>query len=541
MPAPPEVKVRGRRGRSEGYVDVGALHRALVTSFADALRSGIPVERLDLGRLPRAHVGAAPLALPGERELEMRIAGLSAEVDACFLKQARAVAGSSEEADLRAQGIAMKAALASAEAELAQLRRGPAKDVPPVEGPPRLVLAALKRALEILLLDGGRITNQQAAALDVVLADLVLEPGEGVWRCQASWRVPMTDGVALLGPVPFTVAMPAQRTTAVVRRNLGQVSADDRSAARDVALLMQLGLSKNAADTALDSPFPLLVPALVHALGGKPLPPDTAPAWQQLAFLAWLKRVYTDPQFKWSQGYTVVPFTEQSIVNAVVGRGGKANGRHICESMPRMTNPRLLRTVKKAMRIWNGAACEAPMVSYRRQSKKGDRGRGGRYALFTCDCRTPITTVVCAPEVPRRLLCKCGQMPDAQLWAMDPLVRFPPEYRSLSPSREQVEAYQQRDRGRSDAIRIGPTARLVLGLAGLRHPQEMSTTQISVALERSVYQAQDTLRRMEASGLITSRQPDNTGMVGRPPQMWTVHGDALAGKKVLSMGNWDCG
>lgn len=73
MPAPPEVKVKGRRGRSEGYVEVGALHRALVSSFADALRAGVPVERLDLGRLPRAHVGAAPMALPGERELELRM------------------------------------------------------------------------------------------------------------------------------------------------------------------------------------------------------------------------------------------------------------------------------------------------------------------------------------------------------------------------------------------------------------------------------------------------------------------------------------
>lgn len=272
MPASPEVRGKGRRGRSEGYVDVGALHRGLVTSFADALRSGVSLERFDLGRLPRAHVGAAPLAVPGERELEKRIAGLSADVDTCFSKQARAVAGSSEEAELRAEDIAMKAALASAETELVELRRGVAKGVPHVEGPPRLGLAALQRALEALLLGGGRITNQQVAALDTVLADLVLEPGEGVWRCRASWRVPMTDGIALLGPVHFTVAMPAQRTTAVVRRNLGDAGAHDQSATRDVALLMKLGRSKNAADTALDSPFPLLVPALLHALGGKRLP-----------------------------------------------------------------------------------------------------------------------------------------------------------------------------------------------------------------------------------------------------------------------------
>lgn len=79
---------------------------------------------------------------------------------------------------------------------------------------------------------------------------------------------------------------------------------------------------------------------------------------------------------------------------------------------------------------------------------------------------------------------------------------------------------------------------LVLGLTGLQHPREMSTTQISVALGRSVNQMRDTLRRMEASGLITSRQPDGTGMVGRQPLIWTVHGDALAGKDVLSMGTW---
>lgn len=206
-------------------------------------------------------------------------------MDACFLKQARAVAGSSDEADLRAEGIAMKAALASAEAELAQLRRGPAKDVPAVEGPPRLVLAALKRALEALLLDGGRITNQQAAALDDVLAELVLK------------------------------------------------------------------------------------------------------------------------------GYTVMPFTEQSIVNAVVDQGVEANGRQICESMPRMTNPRLLQTVKKAMRIWNGAACEVPMVSYRRQSKKGDRGRGGRYSLFTCDCGDPITTVGAHPRCPAGCFVSAARCP----------------------------------------------------------------------------------------------------------------------------------
>jgi hypothetical protein len=254
--------------------------------------------------------------------------------------------------------------------------------------------------------------------------------------------------------------------------------------------------------------------------------------------MKWIAHVYGNSQFSWSHAYSWYEFTDQNIVHAVEDLGGAGFGRQVCALVARMTNRRLTHHLRRSVETYTGERITVPVVRYARQSAIGDRGRGGRYSLWPCVCGGFARVAICAPEVPRRLLCHCGRMMAAAEFGMPDDVRFPDEYKTLSPSREACAIFAKRDSGRGAQPRLGPTAAKILQIPGVQAPHGLTSKEIAAVIGVGVMSARDTLRRMEAKGWIRRSLSPDKPEVGRRPEVWTVDRDPLAYQDVIVMGEW---
>ena len=311
------------------------------------------------------------------------------------------------------------------------------KALPPAvasDGPIDIVEEVWVKALLTLRLNAGKaVSQQQKNAIDLLVVDWDHEWIDGQLWLKAWLRLNTSRGVAKLGPVRWRVYTPAQGSTRL-NLSLGGTEFDpDHSRRQYTALLAQTPVHGEAAKVALNG-FPQIKHVLLHHLGGVPLPDHVGAEWTDPRFVAWLVKTYTNPQFGWlGHGRYMFFVAMRQYVNSFAARHPDGFTLNDLRQEIPVLSPNDL-----------GKYSIDEYVGTKRQNDKDrkappwyasivlrggkTRGRDATFGPVMCVCGSPAEISARVPEVPRALLCRCGRMPDAERFGMDPDLRFPSEY-----------------------------------------------------------------------------------------------------------------
>ena len=412
-----------------GYFNDHDIARGLVSAFAAAVRTGIPVERMPHQTM-FATAGTLTLADDEERRLEdlrVRIADADKRALRAKTLSLDPEADEDEAKDYQVQARAARREASEARSALHALEKQIAEPQTPAAGPFDALTDLWLPALRALVENGGRVTQAQYQALRVVMPEFSMRPVDGLWWGSARFRVNTTDGVATLGPVTWLIGAGGGRGSSAFAANTSARVRDRRSRRELKAILTDKGqLTADAAATALSSPFPQLPAMLAHLAAGQPLPEWVSEQWTAEPFAAWLKQIYCNPRWCWlgNGKYAITSPRRQLIVDyaqknvsftaAEAVRDLPLPGREAVATLARATAP------GANGRSWLPAVQVLPPAGARVKT----------FGPVLCRCGEPAAISVRIPEVPADLLCRCGRTPPRGNAMPDDVV-FPDEYQQL--------------------------------------------------------------------------------------------------------------
>lgn len=299
--------IKGRRGDHIATVDEGAMHRSIAHGVAEAIRDGvsarlIPGEILWIGPSP----GMPSLSNgPARRKrLETHV-----EDETRRATQARHNANDTQDPDLRADFLEdAKRATAKCRRLKKLIEEIDVEAATPVLLPERFEsnTDALVQALSSLANAVGPQPADMRAALQSIITDESLNITDDAVEWSLYVRIPVDQGVVVLGPITGTIPNLKMRPpTGVTRRQRKEF----------VNQLIPDGLSRLAAESAATCAFPNLVDALLSDVGSGP------DQW-----IRHVRAVYLNPEFKWNRGRWMLDNqTRQKLCDVLVRHGGSAS------------------------------------------------------------------------------------------------------------------------------------------------------------------------------------------------------------------------
>lgn len=414
-------------GAKAAVIDMSALHRDMLTAFAEGCRTGIPVELLDGHRAARTldrivvvnHHKARMDLLTGKlsdaRRLAARARRLAVEetddeVADGFREDARRHTKTAtrlqDEIDRLCHEVEGSAVPDAFEGEVAYLLHG---------------LSALFTPKD------GRVEAEKAAALRTVLHQPALwRDGDTVhWR--AGLLVPADGRVYVLGP--FTGSVPAKGRK-LTPAETAELAGSGGAAHRRRSTMHQLitaGYPMHLARCASLAPGGQLPRVL---LGENVTWPDCPANFDHTKFNDHVRAIWTTHP-RWAKGvYCHTNPSRQALADIVAALGGFASVPQIDpilltmgirrNAVYYMTKPRPMRN--PTVPIWPATLTRLGTWSRRRGAPPN------LMASILCPtCGRPATAVVRVPELPDALLCRtCAIMPSR------PDLEFPPSYLDLA-------------------------------------------------------------------------------------------------------------
>lgn len=444
--------VAGTTGEPEviGFVNEREFARGFVRALAQACRTGVPVE-LRAGM--RAYVGHS-----GPRFVDEAAAArkrLLEDIEANERQRTNALeavlaarAPSVVQAMVQAAESAL-AAVARLTEQLALMDAEPHDAVVSREGfdASADVLTEAMRGL----VRAPRMTRLEHDNFRRVVPQLRVWPTVDGWGAEAYVRILVADGLAVLGPITWTVVTDRAGMGAM-RSNLRDrpLPAQQSPAQVESMLVHEANLSAPAAHVLARAPFPELAQLVLHSTSGRDLPNWVEEQWREPAFVEHVLEVYASRQFERSQNYGRLRHVAQGVVDCTAAAG--------------------LLTLSEFRRSYPGASAGDLWPLARPESRDAtSHGRRPPVRLVTdaegaralasvmCQCGLPATTMARGPEIPGALLCSCGRAPFAERGSTASKVIFPPIYQRVRVSREAAQrALCRRLGGRADALTTLP-------------------------------------------------------------------------------------
>jgi hypothetical protein len=486
-----------------GYVRASQLVDGLVDALVDALRTGVPVQLLPHHSL----FDAGRVRVPFDEREHQRQALHDELVDVLADKEA------ARNRAKQAQRRNDEAAANEYDADVADLRAKASRlqhaldelivdTTAPAHAEPFDVQADVwAPALRSIKSSRGRLRQDEASALDLIVPQLRVEPIGTRWQGVATLRIPTSSGVAELGPVRWDIDTAGNKGGQAVALARGNVvlSGETRRKPELVADLVLSGtITREAAMTAVNAPFAELRALLLHTVRGEPWPDWVGLQWQDPVFVQWVHDIYTDPQWVWRGNgrYTLFSPMRQFAVHEVA-----AEGPLTVAELTSRAGAAVVNLVK-----FTGDARDGTVRAWRPSLRLVDPGRTQTTAVLgpiMCSCGRPATIVARAPEVVTDLLCECGRMPGGQLHGAPEGLRFPDAYQDLRLSRDNCVADLTASAARN-ARNLPPRSRRVVDL--LASQDGMSEGDLRRAMNTSSVVA--TLRRLQHQGYIRDVQTD---------------------------------
>lgn len=426
-------------GRREGLV-VGStpalvLHRAMVEAAAEALRAGVTVQRLahlrgvdrrdELRRL-REDL-AAQIKVVKRREANAELTMLDAETD-----------------EQRRRGNELVRELQRQRADLEQQLS--ATDDHVADTLPDVLHGALGEHLLALasLATRDRLDPAAAQAVGDIVRDFTLKPTDArTLHFQFSLRLPLSDGVYLLGPVQGEVSNRSRGSQLDLRglpsEASRRLSRDDTAALGQVLdqLLVDGRVPTKAVHALQACALPHVPHALLAALRGTDPPAWLPAAWRNPDWIQHLVNVYTDRDFTWSRSLWCVTSTTRQLLTDLVADGPMTVRELQAALAGTSLGPSILTkysdpagTTPAAWKPWMPSVVRTG--GWQRGGRApADRGLG---PVQCPTCGSAASRIVRVPEIPGDLLCgHCRTAPAA------PDLDVPKEYIGLAVGRAQAD------------------------------------------------------------------------------------------------------
>jgi hypothetical protein len=452
-------------GQTVAYFTFDELHIGLARGAAAAVRSGVPAKVLAGQSM---FVGTdAPVAPPDT--LALRRLALEDRAEAAHLRARRALesflSAQDDEKAKEYKSIENNALADRREAlvELADLEKPPLpRPVAPFDALTNIIVPALSRVATCQ----GDFTVKESHALDQVIPDYRLQRrSDGLYWGTATVLLNTADGVAELGGFDFKAGV-GGRGTALLRGQLDNSHLhNEGSRAFLRSTLEEAGVTAGAALTLVNAPLPQLAFAVLHGLVQHEWPDWVSEEWRQPAFVRWVTAVYSDRAFSWlgrGRYLDSAPFRQATLWFASEF-GGPFSIADLRTKVP-VDRLALLAHLTQVRKTPHGKT--SPWYPSLVDVTSAKRFYESSLAsAIRCECGAVADHALRAPEVPRALLCDCGQMPDAKEFHMADDVRFPSDYARLKMTfevavgvvREQLAARTNAWNGRTkDIILLGP-------------------------------------------------------------------------------------
>ncbi|WP_311208467.1 MULTISPECIES: hypothetical protein [unclassified Aeromicrobium] len=431
--------------------------KEMVAAIKDAIRDGVPVRELPDATMFHQRGTYLSTDAREQQAHETRTAIADAKADAAAAadlaiaaKKRRDEDGAARflkkvsKADARARQL--KAVLDDLETSTAPAERHPeAFDVDA-----EVWVPALNR-----IRSGGKFTQTERNALDVIMPNLSFHYRDGRWHGEATLRITTSRGVAELGPIRWTCANGVRTPTSAVERPAPGRSRDQRGLREIRVKLLSTGRVNDAAALILvQAPFTELRSVALHAFAGEDFPDWVGPKWREPEFIDWIAKTYAAKDFVGMHGQYGKSSPTRQFAATFVAKNGTSSPVDILAAMGA---PGRDHTEFGRVR-WDDSnrPFQPPLIL----ENPGRPIAEQRYRSVLCECGAPASRVIRVPEIPRSLLCHCGLMPDSESFGASKTLRFPDEYGSLEISTEYCLAELER---RHDPFKqLGPVADLCL-------------------------------------------------------------------------------
>lgn len=494
---------------------MGGMVRALI----EALREGIPASHMPARRM--FNVGDRLVSIDARaRQVEaLQTAVAEAKREASQAARLAMRALDDNESDMFAvEARKASARAAAAETALADLRKEPEQVTP--QAPFNALTHVWVPGLLALAGKEGRVTQAQANALDVVLVDFKLFRRDTIWWGTTKLRVETTEGVAELGPVEWRVAESGRGPVHVLAKHPARITVPGLMKRDLTSRLVDAGLSRLAALTAINSPFAELPHVLLHHLAGEPWPDFVGDDWKEPLFGAWVAKVYTGGTGrKFVNGkYCEFVAYRQLVVNDVAAAGSCGKWDHV-----RFVPTEKEATVNLSRSAGTGGKSDLPVwyASIRELEPTEEGAR--RFGPVICQCGEPAQIVARVAEVPRDLLCgACLRMPIDVNLGVPAELRFPPAYRLLQLSTDECLSELEYRLEKKREKKLSRRVRAIL----LRSDLLEEGARTSAFYELFGRGASSPLRSAECLGYVRSEY--RNGETRRPHWIYTDDGRAMA-------------
>lgn len=420
-----------------GYADFAGIMEGMADAFVEAIRTGVPTRMLPGHQMFGHRVGLSTVDLWNEKmsALTSDLSQATREATAAMSMAVEAKADGEEDMRVEYKNLASRRT-----ADAARLRRAidelnKEQTVLERSEPFDVRADVWVPALHRLRTCGGRFTQTERVHFQTMFPKFKMELVGATWWAVASLRLNTKDGVAELGPVRWPVNAQGRSTVLALNRK-APATGERRTRLEIVAVLVASGrICRDAAQTVSNAPFRELRHLLLHELCGEPLPDWVGPQWRDPVFVDWIVRVYSDPNWVWSnRGKYGSSLLKRQYAVCLIDRHGPMLKRDL---MRRMGVGQL--NVSEFSQPFRGKNTRQRAL----QPSLVQLGRGEWtqpvLGLIVCECGRNATTVARAPEIVTDLLCPCGLAPGGEAFGMPPGLRFPDEYQQMRMTLEQCE------------------------------------------------------------------------------------------------------